>query len=371
MENQLVTILRITTPQLGSFVKDKLEAENIECFFTNEGKTMGSKYNPDEVLLKVAEKYSEKAIRILLEIHKEFDLDKVKDDKSFKDLKKILLPVKLGEDCYHIVRYAMTLAAKMNAEIKLLYVYPDPTINEQERHTVSWEKYVTLELREAHIQAQNRLVSFSREMKKQIPVELLQSVHIHYRMLKGVPEYVITDAAERYKPDFILMGTRGSHGTGEFQESMVARMVENSRFPVWVVPVTAECPSSDTLKVMYATDFNAADHASLDKLLSILQPFEKEISCVHIHADSGTADQSKVNELNAIIARDFPGRKIRCVLYESDNVPEGFHSFAEKNHIDIISFSNVRRSVFYKLFHTNLMGRMVKTERVPLLIFPV
>ena len=53
MENQLVTILRITTPHLGSFVKDKFEAEGIECFFTNKDLSLGSIYNPNEVQLNV------------------------------------------------------------------------------------------------------------------------------------------------------------------------------------------------------------------------------------------------------------------------------------------------------------------------------
>ena len=70
MEHQLVTILRVTTPQLGSFVKEKFESNGIEVFFTNEGLTLGSRYNPNEVLLKVKARQSEKAVKTLLQIHK-------------------------------------------------------------------------------------------------------------------------------------------------------------------------------------------------------------------------------------------------------------------------------------------------------------
>lgn len=45
MENQLLTPLRITTPQLGSFVKDKLEYNGIEVFFTNERLAPESTYD--------------------------------------------------------------------------------------------------------------------------------------------------------------------------------------------------------------------------------------------------------------------------------------------------------------------------------------
>ena len=139
MENQLVTILRISTPQLGSFVKDKLEEIGVEVFFTNDKMSPGEQYNPDEVLLKVKAQQSEKAIARLLQLHKEYDLDKVKNDKNFTNQRKILLPVKLSEDCIDLCKYAIGLALKENAEIKVLYVYPDPNFNEPSRHTASWK----------------------------------------------------------------------------------------------------------------------------------------------------------------------------------------------------------------------------------------
>ena len=66
MENQLVTLLRITTPQLGNFVKNKLESNEIEVFFTNEGLTLGNMYDPNEVLLKVKAGQSEKSSKNII-----------------------------------------------------------------------------------------------------------------------------------------------------------------------------------------------------------------------------------------------------------------------------------------------------------------
>ena len=73
MENQLITILRITSPRQGRFVKDKLEEHNIEVFFTNEELSEDEKYDPNNVLLKVKAKHSEKAIAMLLQLHKEVE----------------------------------------------------------------------------------------------------------------------------------------------------------------------------------------------------------------------------------------------------------------------------------------------------------
>lgn len=371
MENQLVTVLRITKPQLGSFVKDKFEAEKIECFFTNEGMTLGSTYNPYEVLLKVRVGQSEKAVKILLQIQKDYDIDKIQENGSFKDLKKILVPVKLSESCIELCKYAILLAKKTNAELKLLYVYEDPTLNEPERHTASWERYVKLELQEVNKKAQLKLTNFSLELKKKIPADLFNSVKLHYRMLKGTPENVIADASERYNPDFIIMGIGEKLKSGEFLGKTTVKVIEHSNYPVLVVPLNATFKGKEKINVMYGTDFYDADNSSLNKLLKILQLYEKEIHCVHIDLQDDADLQQKVEELNKMLVMDYSIYKIQCELFESDNVVKGFDEFVEKNDIDLISFSKIKRSAFYHMFHANRLKQLIATEKIPMLVFPV
>jgi nucleotide-binding universal stress UspA family protein len=372
MENQLITLLRITTTQLGSFVKDKLESNGIEVFFTNQELSLGDKYNPKEVVLKVKAKHSEKAVGILLQIHKDYDLDKIKNDTSFGDLKKILVPVKLSKDCLALCKYAMRLAQKTHAEVKVLYTYEDPTFNEPDRHTASWEKYVKMELKEAFQKAQLKLVNFSKELKKYMPEELFMSVKIHYRMLKGTPVNVITEACKRYHPDIILMGTKyPKTADGEFKAKTLVKVIENTKFPVLAVPVSASFKGKEKINVMYATNFYESETTSLDKLLKILEPFDKKIHCVHIDLHDDPDHEKKVKELNAMLAEKYAEYNIKCILFESDNIVNGFDEFVEANDIDLISLSKVKHSALYKMFHQDLSTKLVANKNIPILIFPV
>ena len=104
MEDKLVTLLKVTSPHLGGFLKDKLEFDGIDCFFTNEGLDLGSEYQSDDVFLNVKSNQSEKAVKTLLQIQKDFDLDKIQEDSSYSDLKKILVPVKLSENCIELCK---------------------------------------------------------------------------------------------------------------------------------------------------------------------------------------------------------------------------------------------------------------------------
>ncbi|NQU86880.1 MAG: universal stress protein [Mariniphaga sp.] len=372
MENQLVTILRITKPQLGSFVKNKFEANGIECFFTNEGLILGDEYNPDEVILKVRVNQSEEAIKALLQIHKDYDLDKIQEDISFVNLKKILVPVKLIDNCIDICKYAMLLAKKINAEVKLLYVYPDPNIDQFGKHTASWERHAEIVSQEAHTNAQLRLVEFSDEFKNQIPKTLFESVKLHYRMLKGTFVNVIADASLRYNPDIILMGTRSKlNKNSNVPEKTIVKVIEQSNYPVLIVPDSVAFREENKINVMYASDFYEEDNSSLNKLLNILQSFEKEIHCVHIDLNDDPHHQKKVTELNKMLAKEYSDLNIQCELFESVNILQGFYDFVEKNNIDIISFSKMKRSAFYKMFHPSFQEELVSSKKVPILIFPV
>lgn len=372
MENQLITLLRITSSQLGHFVKSKLEEQNIEVFFTNEGLLPGDRYDPDEVLLKVKAKHSEKAVAHLIQLQKEYDLDKVKDNDSFTGLKRILVPVKLSDNCVELCKYAIGLAKKQNAEVKVLYVYPDPTFNEPDRHTASWEKYVRMELKEAHQKAQLKLVNFSKELKEQVPAELFDSAKIHYRMLNGTPVNVISDACKRYNPHLIVMGTKASKkGEGEFMGKTLVKVIDRTLHPVLAVPAGTTFKGKDKLNVMYATNFYDSDNRSLNKLLEILKPYDKKIHCVHIDLQDDVMHQQKVRELNKMLDKEYSEYNIKCILFESETLLSGFENFVKENDIDIITISKVKHSALYKLFHTDLSVELVASDNVPILIYPV
>lgn len=372
MENQLITLLRIKTPYLGSFVKDKLEEKGLDVFFVNEGLKLGEKYDPEEVLLKVKAGQSEKAIETLLKLHKEYDLYEIRDMREIKELKKILVPVKMSDGCFDLCEYAIALASKQNAEVKILYVYPDPTFSESEKSTTSWEKIVNMELKEAYNKAQLKLVEFSKELKERIPKELMNSVKVHYRMLKGTPVNVITASCRRYKPDVVVMGTKSvGNGEGEFHGKILMKVIENIQNPILAVPENVKFKGKEKINIMYATDFYESDNVSLNKLLDILKSFDKTIYCVHIALKDDLKHKEKVDELNTVLKRDYPEVEISCISTESESVPKGLDEFIESRDIDLISLSKLKHSAFYRMFHSDLVESMVSTEKLPMLIFPV
>lgn len=372
MENLLVTIVTFEHLHVGCFVKEKFEFEDIECFLSDEGFKTTNSNIPQGIKLKVRANETEKAIKLLLQIHKEYDLDKIEQDSSVKDKKKILVPIDFSEYSINACKFAVGIAEKINAEINFLYVYKDPNDIGPDKHTTSWEKHAKYVSEEAFNKAQNSLLEFSNNLKKHIPVENLSKVKIHYSLLKGKPEKVIVNISEKYKPDVVIMSPKGKdEKKSTFIGSVTTKVIDNVHFPVLTIPKSATYQDIKKIIIMYATNFNDADNSSLNKLLKIMAPFDKEIHCVHFNIHADPYQQSKVDKLNQLFKKEYSKLKIVCKVFESNNIISGFDEFIEEKNIDIISFSKPKRSLLYKLFHQSNLGKLVSTEKIPMLIFPV
>jgi|AntAceMinimDraft_16_1070373.scaffolds.fasta_scaffold01421_6 nucleotide-binding universal stress UspA family protein len=372
MENILVTIVTFKHLHVGCFVKEKFEFEGIECFLTDEGFKTSNSNIPQGIKLKVRANETEKAIRTILQIHKEYDLDKIEQDNSIKDKKKILVPIDFSKYSINACKFAIGIAEKINAEINFLYVYNDPDDTGPDKHTTSWEKHAKYVSKEAFSEAQNSLLEFSNNLKKHIPVEDMLKVKIHYSLLKGKPGKIIINTSEKYKPDVIIMSPkRQDEKKGTFIGSVTTKVIFNTRFPVLTIPKSATYQDIKKINVMYATNFNEADNSSLNKLLNILASFDKEIYCVHIDVHDDKYQQSKVDKLNQVFKKEYSKHKIVCKVFESSNIINGFDKFVEENNINIISFSKSKRPLLYKLFRSSNLKKLVLTEKTPMLIFPV
>ena len=372
MENLLVPIASFKKLHVGGFVKEKFELEGIDCFLTDEGFETTEDSIPKGFKLKVGFSDTEKAIKILLRIHKEFDLDKIQQDSSIKDKKKILVPVNISEYSINILDYAFGLADKTGAEVKLLYVYEDPTQTGPVKHTTSWEKHEKIESIEAYNNAQANLLKFRAEIRQKIDKKLLDKAKIHFALLKGRPENVIVAVCKRYKPDLIIMAPKGKdQKKSAFIGSVTTNVIEHINIPVMTIPNSAKYKGLDLINIMYATDFNEVDNSSLNRLLEIVKPYDTKIHCIHIDIEHNPLKQDKVDELNLFLEKEYSEYHIKCKLFESYDVIKGFENFVKKNNIDLISFSSPRRTLFYKFFRPNRLKKMVSTSKIPMLVFPV
>ena len=101
-----------------------------------------------------------------------------------------------------------------------------------------------------------------------------------------------------------------------------------------------------------------------------MEPFDKRITCIHIDTAHNPAKKERMVELNAFLKEDYRLHEINCQLIEDEDVYHGIKDFADRNSINLLSFTIQKRGIFDKLFKPNLFKKILQEANLPILIFP-
>ncbi|MBN2172688.1 MAG: universal stress protein [Bacteroidales bacterium] len=368
MEDQIITLASYPYSR-AQLLQARLEAEGIECFLSNinlvqPGIATGVK-------VKVRESDADKAYKIIEEFKAAFGTEKQKALDKMKSIRRILVPVDFSEQSLNACDYALGIAQKLKAEIKLLYSFFNPIVTS--------EPY--LENQAMAFQLDPIIGNMEREAKKQITrlkqnlldkasSENREKIKITYSLEKGVPEIVILEYAEKYRPGVIVMGTKGK-GSLNFIGSVTKKVIEKSKVPVLAIPSNAVYMGMDYInKVLFATDFDDSDFATISKLMSLVRPFEMKIYCVHIATGSKQhLSDIKMDSLKNHFHEEYPDYDITCDLIEHEDVLEGLEDYIGKNDIDLIGMTTRKRNILERVFNPSIARKMLFHTHIPLLVF--
>jgi len=363
----LVTIATYDQSVTAYILKAKLEDENIDCYFAI---LSSAEEDWEEVRVQVNEHDVERAIKVMLRIQEEYGAG-IEEIKTLHPTRKIIVPTDFSEGAEYACRYAIQLAHKLKAEIKLLHVYEDPVTDPGIRESTTDLSYLQSALREKEKRVNIAMVNFIRKMKSYMKTQKIKHVRLHSSITKGSIVGKIKSISAMYKPELIVLGTTGRKEESKSLLSGLAKLlISGLHIPVYAIPGPADTEDFKLVNILYATDFNERDHNSLEHLLKIVEPFDKKISCIHIDTRHSSAKAERMNELNLQLKEDYPGHDIKCYLLDDQDVFHGIKEYADRNQINLLSFTVHKRGVFEKLFKPNLFKKILQESKVPILIFP-
>ncbi|MEA3461931.1 MAG: universal stress protein [Bacteroidota bacterium] len=363
----LVTLATYEQSKTACFLKEKFEAVNIDCFFaiisTNDGEW-------DEVRVQVKEEDVERAIKVMLRIKDEHGMD-IENIDPANLLRRIIVPTDFSKDSEYACQYAIHLAQKINAEIKLLHIYPDPISELRIKESATYLDYIQSTLKENEKRANNGIIEFAHKMKIYMDSQKISNVRIHSSLAMGNIIGKIKGVSLKYKPDVIVLGTEGRREDSKSVLSGLTKsIISGLEVPVYAIPGPCSPEDFQSVRILYATDFNEKDHNSLERLLKIVEPFDKQVTCIHIDTAHNPAKIERMDELNAQLKKDYGKHDIKCQLIEDEDVYHGMKDFASRNQINLLSFTVHKRGIFEKLFKPNLFKRILQESNLPILLFP-
>jgi len=363
----LVTLATYEQSKTAYLLKEKLERENIDCFFA----VLGSiEKRMDKVRVQVKEEDVERAIKIMLRIKEEYGMDIEKIEPAIH-VRRIIVPTDFSPGSENACYYAIHLAQKIQAEIKLLHVYENPIADVKVKKSATYEDYVEQTLKATEKKAKADIVTFTHKMKAYLETQKIKDVKIHSSIVMGNILEKIKGISKIYKPDVVVLGTVGRKEESKSVLMGVANeIISGLEIPAYAIP--GPCTSGDFEKVniLYATDFNEKDHHSLDQLLKIVEPFDKRVTCIHIDTAHNPAKKERMDELNVFLKKDYSQHEIYCQLIADEDVYHGIKDFADRNRINLLSFTVQKRGIFDKLFKPNLFKKILQESNLPILLFP-
>lgn len=370
MEEQIITLT--TCPySKAQLIKARLEAEGIECFLSNinliqPGIATG-------VHVKISEMDVGEAYFIMEQMKELSGTGKLGTLKKMKSIRRILVPVDFSDTSTNACSFALGLAQKLKAEVKLLYSYFNPIINSEpylEGHTVNYlmDSVIDSVEKEARIQ----IKELKARLMDQVKAENLNFVKISYSLDRGIPENVILKYIESYKPGIVVMGTRGmGKNSINYLGNVTKKVIEKAEIPVLLIPEKSIFSGMDYInRVLYATNFDDSDFKSLRKLMTLIRPFDMSINVAHISVDSPESiDETKMSAIKKHMQSAYHEYRVSCDVIHHENIIEGLQEYIENKEIDLIALTTHKRGVIERLFNPSIAKKMIFHSYVPVLVF--
>ena len=370
MEDKLITIA-VHNYSRAEILRTKLEAEGVKCYLKNIN--LIHSVISGGVKVRVLSKDLEKALRIVEKTSEQFHEEgQSEPDIPLRSVQRILVPIDFSDYSINACRYAVGLAEKLNAEIKLMHVYYNPVVNSMPlTDTYYYQVNMDEIIREIEIKAKNSMDRFYGDLKEKIEKDQIEGVKLDYNLTRGIASEEIIAMSKDYNPDVIIIGTRGQgERENDLIGSVAAKIIEDTKVPVLVIPEDSIYEGIATINILYTTNFDDSDYKAMKKLMNILAPFEFRLYCVHIgKKDSHNWDKAKMGSLREKLLEQYPDYEIECSLLEEENFLKGIQDIIREKRIDIISLVTHKRSLIAKLLNPSMARKVLFHTNIPFLVF--
>ncbi|MEL6922987.1 MAG: universal stress protein [Bacteroidota bacterium] len=182
------------------------------------------------------------------------------------------------------------------------------------------------------------------------------------RLVENIEQYV-----EKYKIDFVVMGSHGASGKNEyFIGSNTQRVVRLVHCPVLIVKEPLE--QYDFNRVVFASDFDEEEKEAFEYFLNFIRPFNPEIHLVSINK-SGFFSQPFVlmNEAMKDFQQMAKGFTTHKHFYKDFSVDAGIRNFSEEIGADLIAISNTQRRPLKRMLAGSNVEALVNHAEAPVL----
>ncbi len=286
--------------------------------------------------------------------------------------KRILVPIDFSGYSLNACYFALHLASRTGAELRLFHAFFNPMIDAMAfPDAFTYQSNMAEIFRELEENSKKEMKKFSKKLRKYAKIKDLKDVKVETEVVAGQPGEEIENIISSFEPDFIVIGTRG-HGeqANEVLGSVAARVIDISGIPVLLVTHDAKLKEAGEIRLLYATDFDESDYQAIGSLAAIMAGYSLKIFCVHFETGSPKEETAgKMAEIKKKLIEKKKVLSIECHNIKSDDIVTDLNAFVESNDIELIALTHKKRNIFYRLFNPSLAKKLLFQTKRPVFVF--
>lgn len=373
MNNELVT-LAVHTNEKAQILKNVLERENIPVQIESiDHKT------PDKVSTGVRVRIFQSDLPKALSIVERYNLFDYSDERTLQmddGRKRILIPVDFSDYSLNACQVAFTIAGFLDAKIKILHIFHSPYFPSALPMAKAFDygddgkkKY-----KDILDKVNARMQQLCKTIDQKVKDGVFPCVNYSYSIREGMPEEDIVAYAQRYKPEMIIMGTKGKDmNDTEVLGSVTAEVIEMSEYPVLAVPKDSSFKDSASVRhIAFLTNFAQRDLISFDQLVSYIKP-GPDVKITLLHFNIINKKQEKWNEddikkIRDYFAQQYPTLNIGYKLISASDMFTVVAKYFDDEKVDIAVLNTRKRNLFIRMFAPSVSRKILAQSNTTLLV---
>ena len=274
---------------------------------------------------------------------------------------KILVPVDFRRTSFTAYCYANTLAARLHAEITLLFVIKEKSDFDQhlEHQLLAFMKMHSAGL----------LEDFAANYPKQQGIAL-QDVPLDYDVQFGIPGKKIIEIAKENDFDLIVMGIRDKlNFMTRISGTTATSVMNHANIPT--IMVHADSPHDLPKKIAFAID----KKKDLDKGIKAFKRLNNDIKAstefIHISPNHDKTILDLKKELVSDLFDDSdPKFSVMVKHLQSDNVLQKLYDYCLLENIDLLTMIHKKDGIIDLLLNQSKTIKTAYNFHIPLLVLP-
>jgi len=284
-------------------------------------------------------------------------------------MKRILIPTDFSDSSIKVCEYAVNITGNAKTEIQLFHILPDGIMIPDSSFPagIDTDAFLNSEyLENLTQQAKKNIAKLKSEILEYIVKKGIGTIKISTIITSGDAEWEIMNACNKFTPELIIMGTRGSGNKGFLEGSMAEKIMSKVNIPVIAVPEKCSCRIPKN--VLYSTNFSERDYMKIILLFTLFKNLDIKIFVTHFDIENKDSSSiSKLEKIKGAFKNERSDGKMFFNVIDSDDKSVSLKAFCEEYNIDMISFISHKSNIFKNLFSRKINKKDFFKLNLPML----